>query len=62
MHCIKISNEINCNTICSIVDRAITKFKKENGDISDCVISIEIKKIIDTTKQEIPKIGYNENV
>ena len=50
---------MDCNYICQRVHQAIVKFQKENPDLSESVVVIDIKKPTDDTNL-IPKLELKE--
>ena len=50
---------MDCNYICKRVHEAILKFQKDNPDLSDSMVVIDIKKTTDDTNL-IPKLEFIE--
>jgi hypothetical protein len=56
---IRIQPQMDCNYICKRVHEAILKFQKDNPDLSDSMVVIDIKKTTDDTNL-IPKLEFIE--
>jgi hypothetical protein len=56
---IRIQPQMDCNYICKRVHEAIIKFQKDNPDLSDSMVVIDIKKTTDDTNL-IPKLEFIE--
>jgi hypothetical protein len=56
---IRIQPQMDCNYICKRVHEAIVKFQKDNPDLSDSMVVIDIKKTTDDTNL-IPKLEFIE--
>lgn len=56
---IKIQENLSCEQICIVLQQAIANYQKTN-DISDSLLVIDIKKIIDTTN-EAPKLEFKNS-
>lgn len=50
---IRIQNQMNCEFICQKVHAAITKYQKDNPDLNDTLIVIDIKKISQNIEEEL---------
>jgi len=55
---IRVQNQMNCEFICKKVHEAIIKYQKENTDLNDTLIVIDIKKISNDIDL-IPKLEFN---
>jgi hypothetical protein len=56
---IKIQPHMDCNYICYRIHQAILKYQKDNPDLTDTIVVLDIKKPYDTT-ESIPKIELKE--
>ena len=57
---IKLQDQMDCNYICRCVQEAVLDYQKQNGDLSDCFIVLDIKKPYDDYNL-IPKLE-NKNI
>ena len=48
---------MDCNYICNRVHKAILEYQKNNPDLTDCIVTIDIKKPLDEIVP-IPKIEF----
>jgi len=55
---IRIQNQMNCEFICQKVHGAIMKYQKDNPDLNDTLVIIDIKKISGDIDL-IPKLGFH---
>lgn len=55
--CIKLQPNMPCEQICYHAQQALTKYQKENIDMTDTILIIDIKKITDGDSL-IPKIEH----
>ena len=51
---------MDCNYICQRIHEAIVKYQKDNPDLTDSLVVIDIKKTTDDTNL-IPKLEFQEN-
>jgi hypothetical protein len=58
---IKIESQMNCEYICQTIHRAILQYQKNNPDLTDSMIIIDIKKPI-SDNDHIPKLEHNTNL
>lgn len=56
---IKIQDNLSCEQLCLLLQQAVANYQKTN-DISDSVLVIDIKKIIDTTN-DTPKLEFKNS-
>ena len=54
---IRIENQMNCEVICQRVHGAIMKYQKDNPDLNDTLVIIDIKKISNDVDL-IPKLEF----
>jgi len=54
---IRIQNQMNCEFICQKVHAAIMKYQKDNPDLNDTLVIIDIKKITNDIDL-IPKLEF----
>ena len=55
---IRIENQMNCEVICQKIHSAIMKYQKDNPDLNDTLVIIDIKKI-SSDIDLIPKLEFN---
>jgi len=55
---IRIENQMSCEVICQKVHGAIMKYQKDNPDLNDTFVTIDIKKISNDIDL-IPKLGFH---
>jgi hypothetical protein len=55
---IRIENQMNCEVICQKVQNAIVKYHKDNPDLNDSWIIIDIKRISQSIEQEVNCLEY----
>ncbi len=55
---ITLNKDIQCEYICSQVQKLVTQFQKNSQDISRAVLVIDIVTITDSNDSLIPKIEY----
>lgn len=46
--------EMSCEYICSVIQKIINKYASENGSTNDCILSLEIRRIIDSPETSGP--------
>jgi hypothetical protein len=54
---IKIQPQMDCNYICQRIHKAIMDYQKDNPNLTDAMVVIDIRKPYDTD-QLIPKLEY----
>jgi len=57
---IRIQPQMDCNYICQRIHEAIVKYQKDNPDLTDSLVVIDIKKTTHDTNL-IPKLEFQEN-
>ena len=57
---IKLQPQMSCESICKIINEAILNYQKDNPDLTDSIVVIDIKKPYDDINL-IPKLEFNEN-
>lgn len=57
---IKIQTQMDCNYICHRVHQAILNYQRDNPDLTDTIVVIDIKKPYNN-HDHIPKIEYKSN-
>lgn len=57
---IKLQPEMQCEYICHRIHEAVTKYQKENPDLSNSLLVIDIKKTHDDDSY-IPKLEYKNS-
>lgn len=45
---------MNCEYICGVIQKIINKYVSENGPTGDCILSLEIRRIIDSPETSGP--------
>ena len=61
MIALTLNKNIDCNSLCKQIGEYVGKYQQENGDLNDCVLVIDIKKIIDSQEiSQIPKITFSQ--
>jgi hypothetical protein len=50
---IRIQNQMNCELICQKVHAAIMRYQKDNPDLNDTFVTIDIKKISQNIEEGI---------
>lgn len=50
---------MDCNYICQKIHQAVLRFQKDNPDLTDSMVVIDIKKPTDDTNL-IPKLEFKE--
>lgn len=61
MVALTLNKNIDCNILCKQIGEYVGKYQQENGDLTDCVLVIDIKKIIDSQEiSQIPKITFSQ--
>ena len=53
---IKLDKNITCEYVCGQVSSLVTSFIKDNGDISEYLLTLDIKPISVTIDPTVPKI------
>ena len=43
-----LNKNIDCNNLCKKIGEYVGEYNKEYGDLKDCVLVIDIKKIVDS--------------
>lgn len=56
----KLDKSIDCNRLCKEIGKYVEEFRKNNGEISDKVLSISISSIIHNSTEHIPKLENNQ--
>ena len=57
----KLNQQIDCNRLCGAIQQEIIKASQQNVNIGNCVLTIEIKTIIDSQDNSmIPKLTYQK--
>ena len=51
---------MNCEYICNVIQHAVIRYQKDNPDLTDCLMVIDIKKPSDDTSH-IPKLPDNSS-
>jgi hypothetical protein len=57
--CIALNKEISCENICSQVQNLVQKYAQTNSDFSNVILNIEIKSVVDSSYDSIPKLESN---
>jgi hypothetical protein len=57
---IKIAPQMNCEYICNVIQQAVLRYQKDNPDLTDCLMVIDIKKPSDDNNH-IPKLPDNSS-
>lgn len=57
-YAITLNKEIQCETLCKMVQKIVSKFAQENENISQSVLVMDIVKITDGGDNHIPKLEY----
>ena len=59
---IKVQAQMDCNYICQRIHQAILRYQKDNPNLTDAIVVIDIKKPYDNT-DPIPKLEFkNETI
>jgi len=58
---IKIQPQMNCEYICHRIQEAILKYQKDNPDLTDSILIIDIQKPNDS-EPLIPRLEYDTNL
>ena len=53
-----LGQELSCEKVCKDLANIVAKFSKTQETLSDCVLVIDIKKIIDSNQSLLPKLEY----
>lgn len=53
---LKLSPEISCNDLCKQIQDLISKFAKENKDLPEAILVMEVKPILEP--KDLPKLTY----
>jgi hypothetical protein len=56
---IKLDTKLSCEQLCVLLQNAVMNYQKSN-DISDSLLVIDIKKIIDS-EPVVPKLEFNNS-
>ena len=56
---INLNKDIQCEYICQQIQKLITKFQQDGGNLPQSVLVIDIIQIIDGGDNHIPKIEYH---
>ncbi|MEX0598282.1 MAG: hypothetical protein WD512_17475 [Candidatus Paceibacterota bacterium] len=46
-HSLALNQQLDCNTVCKIIMDLMNIYQHNNGDISECLLVMEIKKPIE---------------
>lgn len=61
MIALTLNKNLDCNDLCKKIGEYVEGYYKENGDLSDHVLVININKIIDSQENsQTPKIEYRQ--
>lgn len=55
---ITLNKNIQCEYICQQIQKLVTKFQQDGGDLSESVLVIDIIQTIDSGDGHIPKLEY----
>jgi acyl CoA:acetate/3-ketoacid CoA transferase alpha subunit len=56
---IVLNQSIDCNHLCQKISTLINSYQKDNHDIENCLLSIEIKQITEYSEDSLlPKIEF----
>ena len=61
-HSIALNKEIQCESICKMLQKMVNKFRDQGEDISKSVLIIDIVAVTDSQDSLLPKLEYNPNV
>jgi hypothetical protein len=59
---ITLNKNLNCEHICSIIQKIINDHQKDHRDISNSVLILDIKDTIDSGNNHIPKLTYDPSL
>lgn len=59
---ITLNKNLNCEYICSIIQKIINDHQKDHRDISNSVLILDIKDTIDSGDNHIPKLTYDPSL
>lgn len=61
MIALTLNKNLDCNDLCKKIGQYVEGYYRENGDLSDHVLVININKIIDSQENsQTPKIEYRQ--
>lgn len=58
---INLNKDIQCEYICQQIQKLITKFQQDGGNLPESVLVIDIIQTVDGGDNHIPKIEYHPN-
>lgn len=58
---ISLNKNIECEYICSQIQKLVNKYQQHSQDISRAVLVIDIVNVTDSADSLLPKIEYNSN-
>ena len=56
---INLNKDIQCEYICQQIQKLITKFQQDGGNLPESVLVIDIIQTVDGGDNHIPKIEYH---
>ncbi len=56
--CFSLNNELSCDKICSQIQKMINSYQQNNQINENSLLVIEIKQIIDSKDNLMPKLTY----
>lgn len=56
---INLNKDIQCEYICQQIQKLITKFQQDGGNLPESVLIIDIIQTVDGGDNHIPKIEYH---
>jgi len=55
---IRIQPQMDCGYICQKIQEAVVKYQKDNPDLSDSLITIDIKNVSQNIEQQVDCLEY----